>query len=120
MSENPNIAPVNCMELTVREFHERRRHLADCLYILLQATERAETTEDPLLKRVEGYVRSDLIPGVREQGREVPLASQIFHEIEQLSSALTKADAARKNARSNTVAPSAQGKLVFSFRKVSH
>ncbi|CAA7262620.1 unnamed protein product [Cyclocybe aegerita] len=110
MSENPNIGPVACMEMTVATFHQRRRYLVDCLRFLLEATEAADLPDAlPNYKRIARFVQVELLPGMRAPAGDATLASKVFKEIEQLDVILGKADAARKNAGSNTVPPTGQG-----------
>ncbi|KAF8878281.1 nucleoporin Nup186/Nup192/Nup205 [Gymnopilus junonius] len=104
--ENPNISPVNSMELTMATFHQRRRHLVDSLRFLLEATEAAELPEAPLTyKRIANFVKGEIL---RPHGED-SLASKLLKEIEQLDGVIAQADAARKNAGSNTVPPGGQG-----------
>jgi nuclear pore complex protein Nup205 len=111
MSENPNIGLVSVMELTVAEFHQRRRHLADSLRFLLEAAESAEGSNAPqMYSRIDNFIRSELIPGGPGSGGDTSLASKIFKEVENIGNVMARADAARRNARTNSVAPSAQGK----------
>ncbi|KAF8188670.1 nucleoporin Nup186/Nup192/Nup205 [Pholiota molesta] len=110
MAGNPNIAPVNLLELTVATYHQRRRDLVDCLRFLLDATEAAEVPDAALIyKRIAKFVRTELLPGTRTPSGEVTLAQKVFKEIERLDADIGKADVARKNAGSNTVAPTGQG-----------
>ncbi|KAJ7279033.1 hypothetical protein C8J57DRAFT_1434189 [Mycena rebaudengoi] len=104
MSENPNIEPVDSIELTVVEFHQRRRHLAECLSYIFEAAEAAETSENlPMFRRIDSFVRMDLIPPVAHQGGEIALAHRIVREIQNLGNAVARADMARKGARTDTV-----------------
>jgi nuclear pore complex protein Nup205 len=110
MAQNPNINPVICLELTVAKFHERRRHLVDCLRFLLEAGEAAEGPDMPsTYTRIARFVESELLPGSRALTGEVTLASKMLKEVELLDTDIAKADAARKNAGSNTVIPTGQG-----------
>jgi nuclear pore complex protein Nup205 len=110
MAGNPNIGPVNLLELTVATYHQRRRDLVDCLRFLLDATEAAEVPDAALIyKRIAKFVRTELLPGTRTPSGEVTLAQKVFKEIERLDMDIGKADVARKNAGSNTVAPTGQG-----------
>ncbi|KAJ7079559.1 nucleoporin Nup186/Nup192/Nup205 [Mycena belliarum] len=109
MAENPNIQPVNAVELTVSEFHQRRRHLADCLgYIFEIAELAAESTQRTLFSRIHEFAKTDLIPPASSPGGEITLAHRIVREIQNLGNAVAKADAARKGARTDSIAPSAQ------------
>jgi nuclear pore complex protein Nup205 len=110
MSENPNIGPVQCMELTVATFHQRRRDLVDSLRFLLEATEASELPDAPTVyQRLGTFVKAELLFGPRSGASEPTMARKVFKEIEQLDDLIGKADAARKNAGSNTVVPSGQG-----------
>ena len=110
MSENPNIGPVQCMELTVSAFHQQRRDLVDSLRFLLEATEASELPETSIVyRRLGTFVKADLLLGPRSGVSEPTMARKVFKEIEQLDILIGKADAARKNAGSNTVVPSGQG-----------
>ena len=109
MSDNPNIGPVQCMELTAATFHQRRRDLVDCLRFLLEATEASELPDAPIVyRRLGTFVKAELL-GPRSGVSEPTMARKVFNEIEQLDVLIGKADAARKNAGSNTVVPSGQG-----------
>ncbi|KIJ60466.1 hypothetical protein HYDPIDRAFT_98637 [Hydnomerulius pinastri MD-312] len=107
MVDNPNIGSVNSMEATVVEFHQRRRHLVDCLRYLFEAAELAQVPDAPrLYVRIEAYVRQELVKVV---GADVSLAHRIFNEIDALGTAVSQAQTAKQSAQSNTVAPSGQG-----------
>ncbi|KAF8970600.1 nucleoporin Nup186/Nup192/Nup205 [Flammula alnicola] len=116
MAENPNVGPVNYVELTVANYHQRRRHLVDSLRFLLEATEAADLPDaSPNYKRLAQFVRMELLPGTRTAAGELTLAQKVFKEIEQLDIMIGKADTARKSAGSNTVAPSGQGTPALGF-----
>lgn len=112
-AENPNIQPVDCIELTIAEFHQRRRYLADCLGYIFEAAEVADPSDkSSMFYRIRDFVSKDLIPPAASQpGGEVTLAYRIVREIQSLGNSVAKADAARKGARTSTIAPSAQGGL---------
>ncbi|TFY64741.1 hypothetical protein EVJ58_g2418 [Rhodofomes roseus] len=82
MSANPNVPMERCIEATILEFHTRRRHLADCLRYIFEATQLAETVGIPAL-----YVRVEMF------------------EIHSLGNVIEKVQAARQNAKSDTAAP---------------
>lgn len=108
MGENPNIAPVHCLEVTIAEFHQRRRHLVDCVRFLLEAAEAADSPDSNVTyERLATFVRSELISGLPTHGRET-FGLRIFKAVESLDDDIMKADASRKNAGSNTTAPSGQ------------
>lgn len=112
MAGNPNITPVSCIEMTIASYHQRRRDLVDSLKFLLEATEVAEAPDaSPTYKRLAKFVRTQLLPGMRTAAGEVTLPRKVFKEIEILDAVIEKADVARKNAGSNTVAPTGQGAL---------
>ncbi|KAF8637106.1 hypothetical protein AX17_003010 [Amanita inopinata Kibby_2008] len=109
-AENPNIAPINCIEVTVAQFHQRRRCLVDSLQYLFEAAEAAENPDaSPTYDRIGQFVRSELLIPEIVGGGEIALAYRIFREIENMDSVIARAHVARRNAGSNTVAPSAQG-----------
>lgn len=109
MSENPNIGPIKCIEFAITEFHQRRRYLADCLDYLFQAAQAAQSpNQSQVYTRIEIFLRTELIPPVPQQGGEITLAYRICREIEHLGDVIARADTARRGARSNTSAPSAQ------------
>lgn len=111
MAGNPNIAPVHCLEVTIAEFHQRRRHLVECLRFLLEAAEAATSPDSNITYgRLSAFVRSELISG--SSGGE-SLGQRIFNVVESMEEDIGKADAARKNAGSNTTAPSGQGVQLF-------
>ena len=107
MSVNPNTGPVNSIEATVVEFHQRRRHLVDCLRYLVEAAELAQLPDAPrLYLRLEAFVRQELVPPAKSAGPDASLASRIFKEIGSLGAAVVQAQTARQNAQTNTVPPS--------------
>jgi nuclear pore complex protein Nup205 len=105
MAEHPNISPASSLEATVAEFHQRRRHLVDCLRYLCDAAELAHRPDAPRLHlRLEAFVRQELVPATRSEGS---FALRIFSEIDSLGAAVAQAHTARQHAQSNTV-PGAQ------------
>ncbi|KAJ7620549.1 nucleoporin Nup186/Nup192/Nup205 [Mycena polygramma] len=107
-AENPNIQAVDCIELTIAQFHQRRRHLADCLDYIFEAAELADPSDtSSVFYRIGEFASKDLIlPGASQAGG---LAHRIVREIQNLGNAVARADAARRGARTITVPPSAQG-----------
>jgi hypothetical protein len=113
MTENPNIGPVGCIEATVVEFHQRRRHLVDCLRYIFEAAELAESPDAPrLYKRLDAFARQDLVPPTKGPGEEVSLALRIFKELENLGNTVARAQQVKQCAASNTEAPSGECCLV--------
>ncbi|KAI0351635.1 hypothetical protein OH77DRAFT_1429461 [Trametes cingulata] len=107
MAHNPNLTPEQCIEAAVVEFHLRRRDTADCLRYILEAAELAETADaPPLCHRISHFVRQHLLQPGGRAGAGLSLAMKIFQEIHNVGNALAKAQAARQNARSETIAPS--------------
>ena len=98
------------MELTAATFHQRRQDLVDCLRFLLEVTEAFELPDAPIVyQRLGTFVKAELLFGPRSGVSEPTMTRNVFKEIEQLDVLIGKADAARKNAGSNTVVPSGQG-----------
>lgn len=115
MSDNPNIGPVNLIEATIVEFHQRRRHLVDCLRYLFEAAGLAQLPDPPrLYLRLEAFARQELVPATKLAGPDASLAFRIFKEIESLGAAVAQAQIARQNAQTNTVPPSATCAYIFS------
>jgi nuclear pore complex protein Nup205 len=109
MSENPNISHIDCFEVTIAEFHQRRRDLGECLQYLVEAAEAAEAPDaSPTLSRVADFVHGELLTPSTTHGGET-LALRIFKETETLDDILGKADSARRGASSYTTLPSGQG-----------
>ncbi|KAJ6542676.1 nucleoporin Nup186/Nup192/Nup205 [Mycena capillaripes] len=111
-AENPNIQPVDCIELTIAEFHQRRRHLADCLGYIFEAAEVADpSNRTSIFYRIHEYASKDLIlpTAASQPGGEITLAHRIVREIQNLGNLVARADAARRGARTITIPPSAQG-----------
>lgn len=112
MTENPNLLPVSCIEVTVAQFHQRRRHLVDSLRYLLETADTAERTETSAsLQRLQQFVRFELVD-VHSMKDGGPLATKIFKEMERIDVQLTRALTVRRNAISNTTTPSVQGMFV--------
>ncbi|KAI0742693.1 nucleoporin Nup186/Nup192/Nup205 [Daedaleopsis nitida] len=106
MTQSPNLTQEQCIEATIMEYHTRRREIADCLGTILQAAERAETADaSPLNQRVDLFVKQQLLQSGRA-GVGLSLAMKLFQEIHNIGNALSKAQMARQNAKSETVAPS--------------
>lgn len=122
MSANPNMGLVNAIEASVVEFHQRRRHLVDCLRYLFEAAELAQLPDAPrLYLRLEAFVRQELVPAAKSAGADASLASRIFKEIDSLGAAVAQAHTARQNAQTNTVPPSGPGAHPFpSLRVETH
>lgn len=119
MTENPNIGPVGCMEATVVELHQRRRHLVDCLRYIFEAAELAELPDAPrLYKRLDAFARQDLVPPTKGPGGDISLALRIFKKLEKLGNTVARAQQAKQGAVSNTVAPS--GKFCLFMRLISN
>jgi nuclear pore complex protein Nup205 len=111
MAQNPNIAPVHCLEVTIAEFHQRRRHLVESVRFLLEAAEAADSPDSNITyERLSTFVRSEFISGLPVQGGET-FGLKIFKAVESLDDEIMKADVSRKNAGSNTTVPSGQGML---------
>jgi nuclear pore complex protein Nup205 len=116
MAQNPNIDPVHCLEVTIAEFHQRRRHLVECVRFLLEAAEAANSPDsNATYERLSGFVHSEFISGLPTQGGET-FGLRIFKAVESLDDDIAKADAARKNAGSNTTAPTGQGMITTTTR----
>ena len=112
MADNPNITPVNCIEVTVAQFHQRRRHIVDSLRYLLEAADVVEQSEAATFRRLQQFVRLELIDqGSTRHGDS--LSTKIFKEVERIDGQFTRALTARRNAVSNSTAPSRQGMLYF-------
>ncbi|KAH9856365.1 nucleoporin Nup186/Nup192/Nup205 [Lenzites betulinus] len=106
MTHNPNLTSEQYIEAAILEFHLRRRETADCLRSIFEAAEVTERADaPPLCHRVAQFVMQQLIGDGARTGAGLSLAMKIFQEIHNVGNALTKAQAARQNARSETVAP---------------
>ncbi|KAH9948497.1 nucleoporin Nup186/Nup192/Nup205 [Amylocystis lapponica] len=102
MAENPNMSQEQYIEAAILEFHLRRRQIAECLRYIFEASELAEARDSPqLYVQLDLFVRQQLLspPG----GRGMSLAFKVFQEAHNLGNVLAKAQAARQNARSNTI-----------------
>ncbi|KAF8179075.1 nucleoporin Nup186/Nup192/Nup205 [Mycena galopus ATCC 62051] len=107
-AQNPNIQAVDCIELTIAEFHQRHCHLANCLGYIFEAAEAADPSDKPsIFCRIWQFVDKDLVPPAAGGG--IALAQHIVREIQSLRNLGARADAARKGARTSTIPPSAQG-----------
>ncbi|CAK5271462.1 unnamed protein product [Mycena citricolor] len=101
--------PVQCVEGAIDEYHLRRRHLADSLVYLLQATEavsRGEAEGNIIFQRAAEFVYFDLF------STEGGLAPKIIKELQNLGVLVAKAEAAKKNARTGTIPPTGQTGVV--------
>ncbi|RDB19677.1 hypothetical protein Hypma_013316 [Hypsizygus marmoreus] len=118
MTENPNIDPVHSLEVTIAEFHLRRRQLVECVDILLNAAETASSPDTtPTIDRLALFVDAELVTPLMGGSETFPI--RIFRAIDNLDAVISKADNARRNAASNTVAPSGQGNLSLGYDVLS-
>ena len=101
----PNMSRDQFVEAVIIEFHLRRRELAECIRYIFEAAEVGLNTPDApdLYTELEAYVRQRIV-NVR------PYAGLLIQEIERLGDTIRAVQVARQNARSNTIAPSEQGK----------
>lgn len=104
MSSNPNLAEERCLDMTVAEFHARRRQLVECLKYVFQATINSLSLEaPPLCHRLGLFVREQLLH------RHAPMpsfAEKLLNEVDKVGETLGKVNIDRQNAGSATVAPS--------------
>ncbi|KZT05221.1 uncharacterized protein LAESUDRAFT_702393 [Laetiporus sulphureus 93-53] len=110
IAENPNLSEEHCIEAAIVAFHRRRRDLADCMRYILEAAELGTSggAAHDLYTRINVFVCEHLLPSI-DAASMPPLPSRIFNQLLALSSELSNVQKARQNARSDTVAPSAQG-----------
>ena len=115
MLQNPNISTVSCIEAVIVEFHQRRRHLVDCLRYIFEAAELAKAGDVPrIFMRLDAFTQQHLIPAVHAPaGGDITLAFTIFQEIETLGNVIAKVQGMKQNAVTNTAAPSNQGLSYF-------
>ncbi|KAG6810860.1 hypothetical protein H0H92_010044 [Tricholoma furcatifolium] len=107
MSENPNIDTLNCLEVSIAHFHQRRRDLVDCVDLLIQSVRAAETPNaSPVITNLSEFVLNQLVYGTKHGGQ--PWSTRILQEIDGLDAVLLKADNARKSAGSSTVTSTGQ------------
>ncbi|KAK7682411.1 hypothetical protein QCA50_014616 [Cerrena zonata] len=100
----PNLPPEILIERTVVAFHRRRRDIAECLRYIFFAAEQSSSPDAPqLFKRLDTFLRQHLLPPAKPQ--ELPLASKLFKEIENLEGVLNSTLNARQSAGSDTFAP---------------
>lgn len=110
MAGNPNVSQDELIEATLLEFHQRRRHLADCLRYIFEAAEVAQDPSSPeLFRQLELFARQNLIEG----GKGLP--QRVFKEVDRLGETIGKVHNARLNAKSTTNAPIAQGECITVF-----
>jgi nuclear pore complex protein Nup205 len=119
MSDNPNIDGVTCVELSIEEFHRRRRYLVDTIKGLLELAELADQAgPGTVYERIDAFVTQELAPSMKvpqNAPTESTWGQRIFRELENLSQLLTSTDLARKSAKSVGVAPGGQGMSSLSY-----
>lgn len=104
ISSNPNTSQEQLIDLTILEFHTRRRQLADCLRYIFEAAEVAQNAEAPqLYEQLEVFVRHQIL----SENPQFP--RKLFAEMDKLGDTILKVQNARQNAKSSTTAPSQQG-----------
>ncbi|THH18242.1 hypothetical protein EW146_g2707 [Bondarzewia mesenterica] len=107
ISTNPNLSPTHILEEVILEHHRRRRELVECLRFLLEATEAAGSADaPPIYTRLGAFVQRQILPLIEKEGGlptgDQSLARKILLEIENLEPTITKAQAAKQSAGSNT------------------
>lgn len=98
---NPNVSPIDSIELTLLEYHTYRRQFVDCLRYLLQAVFLSLSDDsNPLYHQLANYVRHQLIapPSTAKEH----LTAKILSHIQSLDKQLSKIQSAVQNAGSNT------------------
>jgi nuclear pore complex protein Nup205 len=99
--QNPNVSPIDSIELTLLEHHTNRRQFVDCLRYLFQAVFLSLSNDsDPLYHQLANYVRHQLVtlsPTAKER-----LTAKILTHIHYLDQQLLKIQSAVQNASSNT------------------
>ncbi|GLB44615.1 putative nuclear pore complex scaffold, nucleoporins 186/192/205 [Lyophyllum shimeji] len=115
MAENPNIDPVRCLEVTIAEFHQRRRDLVDCVDLLFKAVEASMGPNISItIEHLADFVITKLIQGINRP--DDAYGVRIFKQIDGFDAVLVKADNARKSAGSATVVSSGpQGTLTLGY-----
>jgi nuclear pore complex protein Nup205 len=114
MSENPNVDPMNCLEMTVAAFHQRRRHLAESLRDIFEAAEASTVGDAPMLyTRIHAFVRQELLVH-QDASREMTLAHRILQEVDNLENLIAKVQTAKQNAGSLSVNQGILYYLIFS------
>ncbi|THH28187.1 hypothetical protein EUX98_g6010 [Antrodiella citrinella] len=107
MSSQPNLVGERCVELTIMEYHARRRLVVECLkYVFEAAIASQSPTAPPLFHRIEFFVREQLLA---RQGQAVALSEKLLNEVDKVSQTLAKVNAERQSAGSATVAPTQAG-----------
>ncbi|KIY63736.1 hypothetical protein CYLTODRAFT_493667 [Cylindrobasidium torrendii FP15055 ss-10] len=104
MREYGNISPEDYIERAIDEHHRRRRVLAECIYILTEALNNAPST--PAHQRLHYFIHQELKV---ERSGDGSLAGSIVKQLEDLDALAQAVDNARRNAQSQSAAPSQQG-----------
>jgi nuclear pore complex protein Nup205 len=99
--QNPNVSPIDSIELTLLEYHAHRRQFVDCLRYLFQAVFLSLTNDpSPLYHQLANYVRHQLIaPSTTTKEH---LTARILTHIQSLDHQLSNIQTAVQNASSNT------------------
>lgn len=99
--QNPNVSPIDSIELTILEHHTYRRQFADCLRYLFQAVFLSLSDgSNHLYHQLANYVRHQLI--TPSSTAKEHLTAKILTHIQSLDQQLSKIQAAVQNAGSNT------------------
>lgn len=99
--QNPNVSPIDSIELTLLEHHTYRRQFVDCLQYLFQAVFLSLSDDpNPLYHQLANYVRHQLI--TPPSATKKPLTANILARIQSLDQQLSKIQTAVQNAGSNT------------------
>ncbi|TFK47235.1 hypothetical protein OE88DRAFT_1811406 [Heliocybe sulcata] len=104
VTENPNLNPVAAVEKAIMRYHQRRRDLAECLRLIFEACEVAQSDDPPqVFRAIAELAIGYLIPPSDPSKTGPGLTIKIFNEIDRIGNDLAKTQNARLNARSETV-----------------
>lgn len=99
--QNPNVSPIDSIELTLVEHYTYRRQFVDCLRYLFQVVFLSLSDDsNPLYHQLANYVRHKLIPP--SPTTKEHLAAKILTHVQSLDQQLSKIQTAVQNAGTNT------------------
>ena len=99
--QNPNLSPIDSIELTLLEYHTYRRQFIDCLRYLFQTVLLSLTDySNPIYRQLATYVRHQLITPSTTTKQH--LAAKILIHVQSLDQQLSKIQTAVQSAGTNT------------------
>jgi nuclear pore complex protein Nup205 len=106
-AQNPNADSKQTLELSVAEYHSRRRMLVDCISFLTEVAI-ANQVQSGIHQHLKQWFQQEII-NTTASYTSASWVSNLLQMMDALGGVIRQADNAQRGASSNTVAPTGQG-----------